>query len=188
MNNYNVSPKNKYTYRKNNFKAPHNFNNSNNINHNINSYSYINGTDNTNNSMNDFMQNFSNMINNNQIPDNIKNILNNMMQNTNNETTNNSDPNFTTSSSRKNTNTSNNTSTFNNFDMNTIFRIQNLMNSINNDKQNESRTNLLLSLKPYLKESRREKVDQYIQLMKMEKIFEAINPLENNTGGDKKNV
>ena len=34
-----------------------------------------------------------------------------------------------------------------------------------------------MSLKPYLKESRRNKVDQYVQLLKMEKIFEVINPL-----------
>ena len=58
------------------------------------------------------------------------------------------------------------------------------MNSMNNDKQNDSRTNLLKSLKPYLKESRKDKVDQYIQLMKMGKVFEIMNPL----GGDKKNV
>ena len=62
--------------------------------------------------------------------------------------------------------------------------MQKIMNSINNDKQNDSRTNLLMSLKPYLKDSRKNKVDKYIQLMKMGKIFEIINPL----GGDNKNV
>ena len=68
--------------------------------------------------------------------------------------------------------------------MNTILKIQKIINTMNNDKQNDSRTNLLNSLKPYLKKSRKDKVDQYIQLMKMGKVFEIMNPL----GGDKKNV
>ncbi len=112
--------------------------------------------------MNEMMENISKMMNGQQMPDNVKNILNNMTQNSNDSTP--------------------------NIDINTIFKIQNIMNSINNDKENESRTNLLLSLKPYLKKSRQSKVDQYIQLMKMEKVFQAINPLDMNLGGDKKNV
>ena len=72
---------------------------------------------------------------------------------------------------------------FGNIDMNTLFKMQQIMSSLNS-KENDSRTNLLMSLKPYLKESRKNKVDQYIQLMKMEKVFEIMNPL----GGEKKNV
>lgn len=142
-------------------------------------------TNNNNNQtdMNDMLKNFSEMMNGKQIPDNIKNILGNMMQN--NNTDNSKSNNFENSSSSSSTSNMNNT---NNIDINTIFKIQNIMNSINSDKQNESRTNLLLSLKPYLKETRRNKVDQYIQLMKMEKVFQAINPLENNSGGENKNV
>lgn len=68
--------------------------------------------------------------------------------------------------------------------MNTILKMQKIMSSLNNDKQNDSRTNLLISLKPYLKDSRKNKVDQYIQLMKMGKIFEILNP----SGGDNKHV
>ena len=61
--------------------------------------------------------------------------------------------------------------------------MQQIMSSLNNN-QDDSRANLLRSLKPYLKDSRKNKVDQYIQLMKMGKIFEIMNPL----GGDNKNV
>lgn len=68
--------------------------------------------------------------------------------------------------------------------MNTIPKMQKIMSSMNNDKQADYRTNLLMSLKPYLKESRKGKVDQYVQLMKMGKIFEIMNPL----GGDNKHV
>lgn len=92
----------------------------------------------------------------------------------------NSNDNFNSSN---NSNFNNINNLFGNIDMNTILKIQQIMNSMN-DKQNDSRTNLLLSLKPYLKESRKNKVDQYIQLMKMGKIFEIMNPL----GGDSKHV
>lgn len=127
--------------------------------------------------MSAMMQNFSKIMNgNNEIPDNIKNILNSM--NNNNST---SSANETNNNSKNNTNDFNNM--FENFDINTFMKMQKIISSMN-EKQNDSRTNLLLSLKPYLKESRKNKVDQYIQLMKMGKIFEIMNPL----GGDSKNV
>ena len=53
------------------------------------------------------------------------------------------------------------------------------------DKMNakdDPRANLLQSLKPYLKESRQSKVDQYIQLMNMSKVMEVFPFM----GGDKK--
>ena len=52
-----------------------------------------------------------------------------------------------------------------------------------NRSQNDPRANLLKSLKPYLKPSRKDKVDQYIKLFSMGKAFEILNPL----GGEKKN-
>ena len=57
-----------------------------------------------------------------------------------------------------------------------------IMDAMKNNKD-DPRANLLLSLKPYLKNSRQEKVDQYIKLFNMSKVFEVINPL----GGDNKN-
>lgn len=141
------------------------------------------------------LMNFSKMMNGEQeMPENIRNMLNSMTNNTSNSSTtqkhnstNNQKMNDTddsTSSRSKSNNSS--TNNFSNIDMNTIIKIQQIMNSMNNT-QNDSRTNLLLSLKPYLKESRKSKVDQYIQLMKMGKIFEIMNPL-GNVGDDKKNV
>ena len=123
-----------------------------------------------NEDMSEMFKNFSKMMNNQEIPDNIKNIMNNMNTNNNSNENNQTDA--------KTTN-----NPFENIDINTIMKMQQIMSSMN-DKQNDSRTNLLLSLKPYLKESRKNKVDQYIQLMKMEKIFEIMNPL----GGDNKHV
>lgn len=127
-----------------------------------------------NENMSEMFNNFTKMMNGEQeIPENIKNMLNSMAGNNDSSFTNNEHDNSATNN-------------FGNIDMNTIFKMQQIMNSMNSS-QNDSRTNLLLSLKPYLKESRKSKVDQYIQLMKMGKVFEIMNPL-GNTGGDKKNV
>ena len=134
-----------------------------------------------NEDMSEMFKNFSQMMNGEQeMPENIKNILNSMSNVNTNNTENNND----TQTSEDTRTNSGNFNGFGNIDMNTIIKMQQIMNSIN-DKQNDSRTNLLLSLKPYLKESRKSKVDQYIQLMKMEKIFEVMNPLGNMGGGNK---
>lgn len=66
-----------------------------------------------------------------------------------------------------------------NIDINTILKMKNIMEKMNS--KNNPRSNLLLSLKPYLKESRRSKVDQYIQLLNMGNIMEAFG----NAGGGK---
>ena len=94
-------------------------------------------------------------------------------------------PNFEefTSSFENNTSTSSNTSNsnpFGNIDMNTILKIKQVMEKMNQNK-NDPRSNLLLSLKPYLKDSRKQKVDQYIQLFNMVSIMENFNPI----GGEK---
>lgn len=132
--------------------------------------------------MSDMLNNFTKILNNQEMPDNIKNILNSMNNNSNN-TSNNSNINSNNNSQNSNQNSSSN-NPFGDFDMNTILKMQKIMSSMNNDKQADYRTNLLMSLKPYLKESRKGKVDQYVQLMKMGKIFEIMNPL----GGDNKHV
>ena len=158
-----------------------------------------------NDDMSELLKNFSTMLNKQDMPDNIKNILNSMSKNNNinnndsnsnsnsnsnfNTTTNinnnsNSSGNVNSNTTTTNSQSSNTNNIFGDFDINTMLKMQKIMNSINNDKQNDSRTNLLMSLKPYLKDSRKNKVDKYIQLMKMGKIFEIINPL----GGDNKNV
>lgn len=46
------------------------------------------------------------------------------------------------------------------------------MNNLNNS--NDPRSNLLQSLKPYLREGRKEKVDQYANLLNVAKIAELL--------------
>ena len=67
-------------------------------------------------------------------------------------------------------------------DINMIMKMKTIMDSMKNNK-NDPRANLLKSLKPYLNKNRKDKVDQYIQLFNMSKVFEVMNPL----GGDSKN-
>ena len=78
-------------------------------------------------------------------------------------------------------NTTENVNPFSNIDMNTILKMKQIMEKMNS-KKNDPRANLLLSLKPYLKPSRKQKVDQYIQLFNMGSIMENLGPM---VGGDK---
>ena len=98
--------------------------------------------------------------------------------NKNNSTSSNS---FSSSDgSNYNNNNSNENNPFGNIDMGTILKIKQIIENMNNSKNNP-RANLLLSLKPYLKPSRKEKVDQYIQLFNMGELIDNLKP----TGGDK---
>ena len=70
---------------------------------------------------------------------------------------------------------------FSNIDMETILKLKNIMNRLGSN-QSSPRSNLLKALKPYLKDSKKEKVDQYIQLMNMASIFEELNNNNNYSG------
>ena len=138
-----------------------------------------------NNDASEMLKNFSQMMNNKDFSDSFKNIMNNFKENS--ESSNNDTSNTNTSNNNTSNNNSSNTdfsdnarNSSDNFDINTFFKMQQIMSSLNNN-QDDSRANLLRSLKPYLKESRKEKVDQYIQLFGMGKVFEMLGPL----GGEK---
>lgn len=117
------------------------------------------------NNMDDILKQFNKMIRNNDISDNIKDILNNFNKSNN--------------SSSDSSNSDNNSF---DIDINTMLKLKQIMESLNS-KNPDPRTNLLLSLKPYLKERRKQKVDQYIKLFNMEKVLETFNSL----GGEHSN-
>lgn len=119
--------------------------------------------------MSDIMNKLNSMLKNNELPDDIKNIVNNFSS---------------SGKSDSGTSSSNNNTSFDTsgIDFDTILKMKTIMDSINNP-QNDPRSNLLKSLKPYLRDSRKSKIDQYIKIFSMGKVFEAFNPL----GGDKKN-
>lgn len=151
----------------------------------------------------DFMNNLANAMKNGNIPDDIKNLINNMKNNSNdnieNTNFNNVDNTYSPDNSTNNINpemlknimnmfnNSNNSSTNSNttngsvpnIDINTLLKMKSVMDKMNNNKD-DPRSNLLLSLKPYLKDSRKNKVEQYVQLFNISKVFDVFG----QTGGE----
>lgn len=80
--------------------------------------------------------------------------------------------------STSNTTNQNSETTGPNIDFDTFMKMKSIMDKMNT--KDNPRSKLLLSLKPYLKEDRKNKLDQYIQLSKLMEILPFL-------GGDLKN-
>lgn len=134
--------------------------------------------------MSDLFEKFNNVAGQNNISPDMVNNLFNMLKNSNNSQNNNSNTNFDTSNNNQYSNNfSNNSadsSNSNGIDFETIMKMKSIIDKMN--VKDDPRSNLLQSLKPYLKDSRRAKVDQYIQLMNMSKVMEIFPFM----GGDSK--
>lgn len=118
-----------------------------------------------------------------QIPPEMIQNFSSMIQNSSNAS---NSQNHTDSHNNKNTtNTNSNTNSFDfsNIDMNTILKMKSVMEKMNT--KNDPRTNLLYSLKPYLREERKDKLDQYANLLNVAKIAELLknDNKENNNNG-----
>lgn len=132
-----------------------------------------------------------NMMNNGELNDVISKIPPEMIQNfssmmQNSNTSNKNNPNTSTNQSSSsdastnqnftqngNSNTwANSNFDFNNIDMNTILKMKSVMEKMN--LKNDPRSNLLYSLKPYLREGKREKLDQYANLLNVAKIADLL--------------
>mgnify|MGYP003194469196 CR=1 FL=1 len=126
----------------------------------------------------DMMNQFSDMINN-------SNHTNTTNTNTDSNTKNNIDfskisPEMLNNIANMFNNSSGNSNSASNIDINTLLKMKNIMEKMNS--KDNPRSNLLLSLKPYLKESRKNKVDQYINLLNMGNLMDLFG----NTGGGNK--
>lgn len=121
--------------------------------------------------LSDIMKKITNMINSNNSE------VSSDLDNSSNEKNSNEANDFNSSNTNTNTNF--------NIDIATLLKVKSVMDKMNSN-QNNPRTNLLLSLKPYLKPSRKDKVDQYIKLLNMEHILEIFRQEEDNNGGDTK--
>ena len=82
---------------------------------------------------------------------------------------------------QQNNNNSNNNGgfDFSQIDMNTILKMKSVMDKMNNS--NNPRSNLLYSLKPYLREGRKEKLDQYANLLNIAKIADIFKDTNKET-------
>ncbi len=112
-------------------------------------------------------------------PDIIDNLVN-MLKNSNNS--NNSDENMSFQNDSKvkedlsgkmESNTSDNSVNFNNIDFETIMKIKSVIESLNTSNNQDSQ--LLYSLKPYLRKSRQRKLDQYINILKISQVSKLFN-------------
>lgn len=141
------------------------------------------------------MKNIKNMVDNGNLSDAISQISPEMMQNFSkmlsnqgNSQNQNNTQNSSFDSNQQNCNESNNNSSntnnnfdFSNLDMDTIMKLSSAFGKMKNSK-NDPRANLLNSLKPYLRDEKKGKIDQYMNLLNVSKIAEIMkdNNKENN--------
>ena len=124
----------------------------------------------------EMLDNFSKMLNN-------SNSNSSQAGNTNTNTSSNSSNNDASTTISNNLNNFD----FSKIDMNTIMKAKNIMEKMNTS--NDPRSNLLASLKPYLRDNKKEKLDQYANLMNFTKIAEILkadNNFSNNSNTEKK--
>lgn len=139
--------------------------------------------------MDDLFNNVKKMVDSGNIPDDIKQMMNNLQNSSNSN--NNTDinnilnqvspdmlNNLSNMLNNNNSNQSQKNSNNINLDMNTIMKMKNIMDNIN--KKDDPRANLLHSLKPYLRDSRKDKVDQYVNLLNISKIADIMNNNKEN--------
>lgn len=135
--------------------------------------------------MNDFnldnetLGKLNNMLGKDNVSDALSNISPEMIENFSQMMKNNSQ-------SEQNTNNINNSKTNNsdmNFDMETIMKMKTVFEKLNS-KKNDPRSNLLNSLKPYLRESRQGKVDEYMNLLKLTNLTDLLNNKKENDSNE----
>lgn len=123
------------------------------------------------------------MMNKGELNDVISQIPPEMIQNFSSMMSQNKQGNSGNTSHSSNPNASNNSFDFSQIDMNTILKMKSVMEKLNTS--NDPRSNLLYSLKPYLREERKEKLDQYANLLNVAKIADILkdNNKENPHNG-----
>ena len=132
--------------------------------------------------LSDIINNVKNMVDSGNIPDDIKEMLGNLSTNTSNDVNQNKQSSVTSSNSSGNTTSNNGTLKI---DVQTILKMKSIIENIN--QKDDPRANLLYSLKPYLRESRKNKLDQYVNLLNISKVADLMRNenKENNNNGYK---
>ena len=130
------------------------------------------------------------MINNGNLNDMLSQIspeslksLSNMLNNNTNNSSNNGNNSNNSNSNANSSNTSNNNFDFSNIDINTMMKMKSILDKMNNSS--DPRSNLLNSLKPYLRDSKKNKLDQYSQFINMSNVIELFNQNNKENSGDK---
>lgn len=130
------------------------------------------------------MNNIKNMVDSGNISEAISQISPEMIQNfskmfsQNNTSSNNenkSQENFSknpSSTYNDSNNSSNSNFNLNNIDINTLMKFSSAFNNMNN--KNDPRANLLNSLRPYLRDGKQNKLDNYMNLLNVSKIADIM--------------
>ena len=133
------------------------------------------------------MKNIKNMVDNGNLSDAISNISPEMIQNfskilssqkesNSQNTQQHEEP---TPQNSTNTSSQSNNFDFSNLDINTIMKMSSVINKMK-DNQNDPRANLLNSLKPYLRDSKKGQLDNYMNLLNVAKIAEIMKDNKEN--------
>lgn len=85
---------------------------------------------------------------------------------------------FNSNANNNNNNNNNNNSTFSGIDPSFLLKAQKVMSSVTRD---DPKKNLLLSLKPFLRQSRQDKINEYISMLSIISAIEAFS----DKGSDK---
>ena len=132
------------------------------------------------------MKNIKNMVDNGNLSDAISNISPEMIQNFSKILSNqgenqnaNKQNNQEKKEEQNESKTENSTFDFSNLDMNTVMKMSSAINKMK-DTKNDPRANLLNSLKPYLRDSKKGQLDNYMNLLNVAKIAEIMK--DNNKG------
>ena len=123
--------------------------------------------------LSDLIKNVKNMVNSGNIPDNVKEMLSNLdVSSLSADNINKFSQEFSTKSSANSAN----------LDMDTILKIKSIIDNINT--KDDPRANLLYSLKPYLRDSKKNKLDQYVNLLNMTKFVDLMNNAKKENNGN----
>ncbi len=129
----------------------------------------------------EMMQNFSNLMSSNSGLNNTQQCENPSSNCTDKGSSNDNISNFkNNTNSNDNINETNNSTISNNInnfdfskiDMNMILKMKSIMENLNSS--NDPRSNLLYSLKPYLRDEKKNKIDQYANLLNFAKVAEVL--------------
>lgn len=146
----------------------------------------------------DLFANVKKMVDSGNIPDDIKQMMNNVQNSSSSSNTSNNSNNTNLNNilsqvspeminnlsnlmnfNNSNSNPSSNSNSNNfNLDIGTIMKMKSIMENMNN--KNDPRANLLYSLKPYLRDSKKNKLDQYVNLLNISKIADVMNKKDDN--------
>lgn len=138
----------------------------------------------------EMLENVSKMLSNNNSNNSNSNVPNNNSNyspNSNTSANSQNNNNYNNSNNSSNSNSSSNSTNssgfdFNNIDPATIMKLTSALGKIND--KNDPRSNLLYSLKPYLRDGKKDKLDQYVNLLNITKMADIFkdNQKENNNG------